>query len=106
MSGAWKSAKGYMDALGIHNYGGNTAPDRDPSDCGICFRRAEMYRQLMVKNGDAGTPIWATEFGWLMDSGSDMGQYDWMKVSPQQSRAAKRMGGLWAREVRFATSAR
>src|SRR5438046_7897375 len=71
-------AKGYMDALGVHNYGGNTSPDRDPGDCGICFRRAELYRQLMVKNGDGGTPIWATEFGWLMDSGSDMGQYDWM----------------------------
>ncbi|MFN8636866.1 MAG: cellulase family glycosylhydrolase [Chloroflexota bacterium] len=77
-------AKGFMDALGIHNYGGNTAPDRDPGDCGICFRRAEMYRALMVKNGDAGTRIWATEFGWLMDPGFGLGQYDWMKVSPQQ----------------------
>jgi hypothetical protein len=77
-------ARGSMDVLGIHNYGGNTPPDRDPGDCGICFRRAEMYRQLMVRRGDAGTPIWATEFGWLMDPGYDMGQYDWMKVSPEQ----------------------
>ena len=23
-------AKGYMDALGVHNYGGNTEPERDP----------------------------------------------------------------------------
>ena len=38
----------------------------------------------MVKNGDAGTPIWATEFGWLMDPGFGLGQYDWMKVSPDQ----------------------
>jgi hypothetical protein len=85
LNGMYKAgAKGYMDALGVHNYGGNTAPDRDPSDCGICFRRAEMYRQLMVKNGDGDTPIWATEFGWLMDPGFGLGQYDWMKVSPQQ----------------------
>jgi hypothetical protein len=77
-------AKGYMDALGIHNYGGNTEPERDPGDCGICFRRAELYRALMVRNGDAGTPIWATEFGWLMDPGRGLGQYDWMKVSPEQ----------------------
>jgi len=77
-------AKGFMDALGVHNYGGNTPPERDPGDCGICFRRAELYRQLMVKRGDAGTPIWATEFGWLMDPGFGLGQYDWMKVSPQQ----------------------
>src|SRR5262245_29206365 len=77
-------AKGFMDALGVHNYGGNTAPERDPGDCGICFRRAELYRNLMVKRGDSGTPIWATEFGWLMDPGHGLGQYDWMKVSPDQ----------------------
>jgi hypothetical protein len=77
-------AKGFMDALGVHNYGGNTEPERDPSDCGICFRRAELYRALMVRRGDAGTPIWATEFGWLMDPGFGLGQYDWMKVSPEQ----------------------
>jgi hypothetical protein len=77
-------ARGYMDALGVHNYGGNTSPDRDPSDCGICFRRAELYRQLIVRRGDGNTPIWATEFGWLMDPGFGLGQYDWMKVSPEQ----------------------
>jgi len=77
-------ARGSMDALGVHNYGGNTEPERDPGDCGICFRRAELYRSLMVKNGDAGTPVWATEFGWLMDPGFGLGQYDWMKVSPEQ----------------------
>ncbi|MCC6176966.1 MAG: cellulase family glycosylhydrolase [Chloroflexi bacterium] len=77
-------ARGYMDALGVHNYGGNTEPERDPADCGICFRRVEQYRALMVRNGDAGTPIWATEFGWLMDPGWGLGQYDWMKVSADQ----------------------
>lgn len=80
-------AKGFMDALGVHNYGGNTEPERDPGDCGICFRRAELYRSLMVKRGDAGTPIWATEFGWLMDPGFGLGQYDWMKVSQEQQAA-------------------
>jgi hypothetical protein len=73
-----------MDALGVHNSGGNTDPEHDPGDCGICFRRAELYRSLMVKRGDADTPIWATEFGWLMDPGHGLGQYDWMKVSPEQ----------------------
>lgn len=77
--------KGHMDALSVHPYGGNTSFDRDPNDCGgICFRRAELYRDLMVQLGDAGTPVWATEFGWLMDPGRNVGQYDWMKVSAQQ----------------------
>jgi hypothetical protein len=74
-------ARGTMDAMAIHNYGGNHEPERDPADCGICFRRAELYRQVMVEQGDAATSVWATEFGWLLDPGRDMGQYDWMKVS-------------------------
>lgn len=89
-------AKGYMDALGVHNYGGNTEPERDPSTCGICFRRAELYRRLMERNGDAGTPVWATEFGWLMDPGFGLGQYDWMKVSPEQQ------GDYLVRSFRYA----
>jgi hypothetical protein len=77
-------ARGSMDALGVHNYGGNHEPERDPGDCGICFRRAEVYRQLMVEQGDAETPVWSTEFGWLLDPGRNMGQYDWMRVSAEQ----------------------
>ena len=73
-----------MDALAVHNYGGNHEPERDPGDCGICFRRAEIYRQVMVEQGDAATPIWATEFGWLLDPGRNMGQYDWMRVSAEK----------------------
>ncbi len=77
-------ARGSFDILGIHNYGGNVEPERDPAECGICFRRAELYRNLMVRRGDAATPVWATEYGWLMDPGRYVGQYDWMKVSPEQ----------------------
>jgi hypothetical protein len=73
--------KGAMDALAIHNYGGNHEPERDPGDCGICFRRAEIYRQVMLDAGDSATPVWSTELGWLLDPGRNMGQYDWMRVS-------------------------
>jgi hypothetical protein len=74
-------ARGSMDALSVHNYGGNFEPEHDPASCSICFRRAELYRQVMVEAGDTKTSVWSTEFGWLMDPGRDMGQYDWMKVS-------------------------
>ena len=74
-------AAGVMDALSVHNYGGNTPPEMDPSECGICFRRAELYREVMVRRGDGGKPVWLTEWGYLVDAGQDMGQYDWMKVS-------------------------
>ncbi|MFN0073902.1 MAG: cellulase family glycosylhydrolase [Chloroflexota bacterium] len=77
-------AKGYMDALSVHPYGGNTEPERDPTTCIICFRRVEHYRNIMVEVGDGKTPMWATEYGWLMDSGTYLGQYEWMKVSERE----------------------
>ena len=77
-------ARGFMDALAVHNYGGNAEPEQDPDSCTICFRRAEQYRAVMVQHGDAKTPVWATEYGWLLDSGTYLGQYDWMKVSAEQ----------------------
>ena len=80
-------AKGYMDALSVHPYGGNVEPERDPNTCTICFRRVELYRQLMMELGDANTPMWATEYGWLTDSGTYLGQYDWMKVSERDQAA-------------------
>jgi hypothetical protein len=76
-------ARGSFDALGIHNYGGNSEPERDPADCGICYRRAELYRQILVENGDAATPIWSTETGWLLDTEIDLGDFNWMKVSSE-----------------------
>ncbi|MCC7371122.1 MAG: cellulase family glycosylhydrolase [Chloroflexi bacterium] len=76
--------KGSMDVVAIHNYGGNFEPETDPGSCGICFRRAELYRQIMVEQGDGNTPLWGTEFGWLLDSGKNMGQYDWMRVSAEK----------------------
>jgi hypothetical protein len=80
-------ARGYMDALSVHPYGGNAEPERDPNTCTICFRRVELYRQIMMEAGDGKTPMWATEYGWLTDSGTYLGQYDWMKVSENDQAA-------------------
>jgi hypothetical protein len=77
-------ARGHMDILGVHNYGGNFEPEVDPGRCVVCFRRAEPQRQIMLEFGDDSTGVWATEFGWLMDPGTHMGQYDWMRVSADQ----------------------
>jgi hypothetical protein len=77
-------AKGFMDALAVHSYGGNTEPELDPTQCTICFRRVELYRNVMVQRGDADTSVWLTEWGYLLDPGQYFGQYDWMKVSAEQ----------------------
>jgi hypothetical protein len=101
LHGMYKAgARGNMDALSVHNYGGNFEPEYDPGDCTICFRRAERYRQVMVEHGDAKTAVWATEFGWLLDPGRDMGQYDWMRVSAEKQadyvvRAYKYAADKW-----------
>ena len=77
-------ARGTFDALGIHAYGGTSAPAQQPPSCGICFRRAERYRQVMVEHGDAATPAWITEVGYLHATGTALGTYNWMKVGPEQ----------------------
>src|SRR5687767_1489857 len=77
-------ARGAFDVLGIHPYGGSTAPESDPSGCGICFRRAEQYRRVMEENGDAATSAWVTEFGYLHTTALDLGQYNWLKLGPDQ----------------------
>ena len=77
-------ARGTFDALATHPYGGNTPPESTACG-GTCFRRAEVQRQLMVAAGDAATPMWATELGWLHESDYDMGPvFEWHKVSAQQ----------------------
>jgi polysaccharide biosynthesis protein PslG len=60
-----EGARGHFDILAVQDYGlfwgpGNRLlmPDR-PN-----FSRPLLIRDIMVKNGDAATPIWAMEIGW------------------------------------------
>jgi hypothetical protein len=75
-------AKGYFDALGSHPYGGPNAPDTPPDEAvgPIYFRRAEEQRQVMLSYGDE-SPIWATEFGWVLETPCDLEEHEWMEVS-------------------------
>jgi hypothetical protein len=55
----------FFDLVGIQLDGGTTSPDdRRVSERRHNFSRAILTRELMVHNGDAATPIWATSFGW------------------------------------------
>jgi PKD repeat protein len=78
-------AKGYLDALGCHPYGGPDAPDTPPGQASgpIYFRRAEEQHDIMLAYGD-DSPVWATEFGWVLDTDCDLGEHNWMKVSEAQ----------------------
>ena len=85
-------AKGYFDAMGGHPYGFAYEPERDPTEPtvnGLAFRRMEQLHQVMVTNGDGDTPIWGTEWGWLIRRAECESQWRaegrwWQVVSEQQ----------------------
>ncbi|MEW6233406.1 MAG: hypothetical protein AB1566_13990 [Chloroflexota bacterium] len=79
-------ARGFFSALGSHPYGGPYPPNQDPTTAsgGMAFRRAEQQYAVMQGNGDGATPVWATEFGWLVNTTCDLGYHNWFKVTEQQ----------------------
>jgi GH35 family endo-1,4-beta-xylanase len=57
-------AASWFDGLAIHAYGMTLPPD-DPADPQqINYARAELLREIMVRNGDGGKPSYVTEGGW------------------------------------------
>ena len=58
-------ARGAFDVLAVQAYGLRSGPDdRRLASGDVNFSRTLVVRELMVKNGDAARPIWATEVGW------------------------------------------
>ncbi len=74
----------YADrSLGIHSYQFPRAIFKAPDR--FDFSRPIAAREIMVRNGDAGKPIWASEFGWNDVPVGWTGQPSpWMSVTPQQ----------------------
>lgn len=57
--------QGYFDIMGVMAYGLWTGPgDHRASRDRTNFSRPQLIREIMVRNGDADKPIWATEIGW------------------------------------------
>ncbi len=57
--------RGYFDIMGVMAYGLWTGPtDRRASPELANFSRPQLIRNIMVRNGDADKPLWATEVGW------------------------------------------
>ncbi len=57
-------AKDSFDILAVHAYGWTSPADELPSPDRVNFRRTELLRQIMVRNGDAAKKIMITEGGW------------------------------------------
>ncbi len=63
------NAESYFDLLGMALDGGMFSPDDrrvDPDRPNVS--RAILTRELMLDNGDAATPVWATSFGWAVSN--------------------------------------
>jgi polysaccharide biosynthesis protein PslG len=63
--------RGSFDVLAVQAYGLRGGPDDprvDASD--VTFSRPTLVRQVMVANGDASVPVWATEMGWNVNPAS------------------------------------
>lgn len=55
----------FLDIVGMRLDGGTLSPDdRRVASDRINFSRAILYRDIVVRAGEASTPIWATSFGW------------------------------------------
>jgi hypothetical protein len=70
-------AKGHFDALGTHPHGFAYSPAEAPNaaNSGLVFRRAEQQRAIMVAHEDEDTPMWATEWGWLLKNEACEGEW-------------------------------
>jgi len=57
-------AAAYFDGLAVHAYGFADAPDEPAATDAVNFARAELVREVMVRNDDAQKPCYITEGGW------------------------------------------
>jgi hypothetical protein len=93
-------ARGAFDVLAVQAYGLRGGPDDpriDRSD--VTFSRPLLVRQLMQRNGDAATPVWATEAGWNVNP-PDLPEQPYGRVTPSLQarytvRAIERVREKW-----------
>lgn len=80
-----EGAKEYFDILGANAFGFDRPPDDPASPQALNFARAELLREIMVRNGDAGKPVWLGEYGWnASPEGYPPEWYIWRRVNEEQ----------------------
>ena len=57
-------AKDFFDGLAAHAYGLRAPLDEPPDPSRVNFRRVELLRAIMLRNGDGAKQIYITEAGW------------------------------------------
>jgi hypothetical protein len=90
---------GSIDALGVHAYLGSFDPSVDAACTPLCFGQVEEFRAVMQRHG-ALQPLYITEFGALESTPADLGQFNWMKLAPDQ-RSSHLVGALRKASVEY-----
>lgn len=58
-------ARDFFDIVAVKPYGFNTGPDDRRVDPDVLnFSRAILLREVMMRYGDEGKPVWASHWGW------------------------------------------
>ncbi|MDQ3808839.1 MAG: hypothetical protein M3336_00950, partial [Chloroflexota bacterium] len=86
--------------LGVHAYLGNFEPTADATCIPLCFGQVHQFRALMQQHG-APQSVYINEFGALEDTSTDLGQFNWMKLGPEQ-RASHLVDALRLASVDYA----
>jgi hypothetical protein len=88
----------WFDAMAANAYGTTYPPEDPPSRDRLNFRRVELLREVMEKNGDSAKAVWFNEYGWNA-SPADMPQEKlrWGRVSEEEQAAYTVRGIEYAR---------
>lgn len=75
----------YFDIMSANAYGLEFPPDADPDPEVLNFRRVELLREVMERNGDTEKAVWFNEYGWNA-SPADMPaeKLIWRRVTEEQ----------------------
>jgi hypothetical protein len=87
----------YFDAMAANAYGTDYPPEDEPSRDKLNFRRVELLREVMEKNGDTEKSVWFNEYGWNA-SPPEIEDVPWGRVTPEQQGDYTVRGIEYARE--------
>lgn len=94
-------AGAFFDVGSVQAYGLRSGPDdRRLGADEVNFSRPILFRELMVRNGDAAKPIWISEMGWNAPPPGVPGPYVYGRVNEEQQarytvRAIERARTEW-----------
>jgi polysaccharide biosynthesis protein PslG len=96
-------AKGCFDVLATHPYNQDKSPRLEPpNDKRWWFKNIRLVRRVMVRHGDAATPVWFTEVGWSTHRNT-ASTPSWKRgvTREEQARYAAQMLRITAREFPY-----